>query len=414
MPPRRSHKKSRNGCDQCKNRRVKCDEADPCLNCTRRSLSCSYQPRVVTPRPEPKKKHAEQLVACTPAPGTSIAEISARTDAALKVFQRNLTDTAYFVREWNGQDPELMHHYCISTCTTLSDEEEVRHVWRTEIPKIAYSYEFLMHGILSLSALHLSYVKPEKHSHYLTSSTFHMALGLQTFRTILRKPTAENCFALFAFSSVIMVWICAVPTDSKDAQPLSSVIEMFNLCRGITTLLEFFPLINKSCLGPLMARDWSEKRGTPLRLFNGLDGQISRLRYRLTVEVLAEEERSVLEHAITELEKTCQRIEHARTLSASGILLYNNTRVPPEAMDRHAYCADCINYASRVDDMIRRTNNVRGNKQFFKYASDVSCRGHLLISKRCLRYRRAFLDDPDKFMFDIEVPSQACIAIKAC
>lgn len=276
MPPRRSHKKSRNGCDQCKKRRVKvstkisrwpsltkclqCDEADPCLNCTRRSLSCSYQPRVVTPQPEPKKKHAEQLVACTPAPGTSIAEISARTDAALRVFQRNLTDTAYFVREWNGQDPELMHHYCISTCTTLSDEEEVRHVWRTEIPKIAYSYEFLMHGILSLSALHLSYVKPEKHSHYLTSSTFHMALGLQTFRTILRKPTAENCFALFAFSSVIMVWICAVPTDSKDAQPLNSVIEMFNLCRGITTLLEFFPVINKSCLGPLMDRDWSEKR----------------------------------------------------------------------------------------------------------------------------------------------------------
>ncbi|KAF7626748.1 hypothetical protein F9C07_2287337 [Aspergillus flavus] len=320
MPPRRSHKKSRNGCDQCKKRRVKCDEADPCLNCTRRSLSCSYQPRVVTPQPEPKKKHAEQLIACTPAPGTSLAEISARTDAALRVFQRNLTDTAYFVREWNGQDPELMHHYCISTCTTLSDEEDVRHVWRTEIPKIAYSYEFLMHGILSLSALHLSYVKPEKHSHYLTSSTFHMALGLQTFRTILRKPTAENCFALFAFSSVIMVWICAVPTDSKDAQPLSSVIEMFNLCRGITTLLEFFPLINKSCLGPLMARDWSEKRGTPLRLFDGLDGQISRLRYRLTVEVLAEEERSVLEHAITELEKTCQRIEHARTLSASGMI----------------------------------------------------------------------------------------------
>lgn len=62
------------------------------------------------------------------------------------------------------------------------------------------------------------------------------------------------------------------------------------------------------------------RRGTPLRLFNGLDDQISRLRYRLTVEVLAEEERSVLEHAITELEKTCQRIEHARTLSASGMV----------------------------------------------------------------------------------------------
>ncbi|KAB8253779.1 hypothetical protein BDV32DRAFT_133503 [Aspergillus pseudonomiae] len=320
MPPRRSHKKSRNGCDQCKKRRVKCDEADPCLNCTRRSLSCSYQHRIGTPQPEPKTKHAERLVACTPAPGTSLAKISARTDAALSVFQRNLTDTAYFGREWNGQDPELMHHYCTSTCTTLSDREDIHHVWRIEVPKIAYSYEFLMHGILSLSALHLSYVKPEKHSHYLTSSTFHMALGLQTFRTILRKPTAENCFALFAFSSVIMVWICGVPTDSKDAQPLSSVIEMFNLSRGITSLLEFFPLIQKSCLGPLFSQDWSEKVDTPLRLFHGLNDQIHRLRYRLTVEVLEEEERSILEHAIIELKKACQRIERAHSPSACGLI----------------------------------------------------------------------------------------------
>ncbi|KAE8374548.1 hypothetical protein BDV26DRAFT_269820 [Aspergillus bertholletiae] len=320
MPPRRSHKKSRNGCDQCKKRRVKCDEADPCLNCTRRSLSCSYLQRIVTPRPEPAKKHPERLVACTPAPGTSLAEISAQTEAALDVFQRSLADTAYFVREWNGQDPELMHHYCISTCITLSDQEDVQHAWRTEVPKIAYSYEFLMHGILSLSALHLSYVKPEKHSHYLTSSTFHMALGLQTFRIILRKPTKENCFALFAFSSIIVAWICAVPTDSKDAQPLSSVIEMFNLCRGIITLLEFFPLIQKSPLGPLMGQDWSEKEHLPLRLFHGLDGQIDRLRSQLTVEVLSEEETSILEHAIDELKKTCQRIEPAHLPSACGLV----------------------------------------------------------------------------------------------
>ncbi|KAF7585347.1 hypothetical protein BBP40_011168 [Aspergillus hancockii] len=101
-------------------------------------------------------------------------------------------------------------------------------------------------------------------------------------------------------------------------------------------------------------------------------------------------------------------------LIGSGILIYNNKRIPPEARNRHAYCADCISYARHVDNMIRRGKNVRGNKQFFKYASDISCRGRLLITGRCLRYRRAFQDNPDRFMFDIEVPSQACMAIKAC
>ncbi|KAB8215559.1 hypothetical protein BDV33DRAFT_195084 [Aspergillus novoparasiticus] len=43
MPPRRSHKKTRNGCDQCKERRGKCDEKHPiCSNCTSRELTCTY------------------------------------------------------------------------------------------------------------------------------------------------------------------------------------------------------------------------------------------------------------------------------------------------------------------------------------------------------------------------------------
>ncbi|QQK46297.1 Aflatoxin biosynthesis regulatory protein [Penicillium digitatum] len=43
MPPRRAHTKSRQGCDQCKRRRVKCDEkGPPCSNCISRELSCTY------------------------------------------------------------------------------------------------------------------------------------------------------------------------------------------------------------------------------------------------------------------------------------------------------------------------------------------------------------------------------------
>ncbi|KAB8071412.1 hypothetical protein BDV29DRAFT_179277 [Aspergillus leporis] len=311
MPPRRSHKKSRNGCDRCKQRRVKCDEAYPCLNCTRRHISCSYEHRNAVALPQKENKHSEQDDACSPTPRASLSEISARTDAALNTLQRNIADTACFLREWNGQDPELMHHYSISTYKTFSDREDARQVWQVEIPKIAYSYEFLMHGLLSVSALHLSYLKLEKQSHYLTSSTFHMALGLQTFRTILRNVTEENCLALFSFSSVIIIWICAAPTDSTNAQPLSSVIEMFNLCRGVLTLVDLLPRIRKSPLGPLMSQDWSLKSDTPFILFRGLDDQLTKLRYRLTLDTIGEEDRSVVEHAISELRNVCQRIEHA-------------------------------------------------------------------------------------------------------
>ncbi|OQD78190.1 hypothetical protein PENDEC_c001G05072 [Penicillium decumbens] len=42
MGPRRSHRKSRNGCPECKTRRVKCDERYPCTNCVKHGIPCSY------------------------------------------------------------------------------------------------------------------------------------------------------------------------------------------------------------------------------------------------------------------------------------------------------------------------------------------------------------------------------------
>lgn len=41
--PRKGHKKSRNGCFNCKRRKVKCPETLPeCANCTRNGLVCEY------------------------------------------------------------------------------------------------------------------------------------------------------------------------------------------------------------------------------------------------------------------------------------------------------------------------------------------------------------------------------------
>ncbi|KFZ15964.1 hypothetical protein V501_02477 [Pseudogymnoascus sp. VKM F-4519 (FW-2642)] len=42
-PPRRSHTKSRKGCDTCKRRHIRCDENFPqCKNCTKHNVRCPY------------------------------------------------------------------------------------------------------------------------------------------------------------------------------------------------------------------------------------------------------------------------------------------------------------------------------------------------------------------------------------
>ncbi|KAJ5860319.1 uncharacterized protein N7529_007629 [Penicillium soppii] len=43
MPQRRSHTKSRGGCNRCKKRRIKCDESGPpCTICKARDAKCEY------------------------------------------------------------------------------------------------------------------------------------------------------------------------------------------------------------------------------------------------------------------------------------------------------------------------------------------------------------------------------------
>ncbi|KAH6663144.1 hypothetical protein EV126DRAFT_513507 [Verticillium dahliae] len=42
-PPRRSHTKSRKGCETCKRRHIRCDENFPqCRNCTKHKIRCPY------------------------------------------------------------------------------------------------------------------------------------------------------------------------------------------------------------------------------------------------------------------------------------------------------------------------------------------------------------------------------------
>ncbi|TGZ83982.1 hypothetical protein EX30DRAFT_393518 [Ascodesmis nigricans] len=46
MPARRSHTKSRNGCANCKRRRIKCDEVKPtCNNCSKHAIQCDFESR---------------------------------------------------------------------------------------------------------------------------------------------------------------------------------------------------------------------------------------------------------------------------------------------------------------------------------------------------------------------------------
>jgi hypothetical protein len=156
-----------------------------------------------------------------------------------------------------------MHHYTLYTSKTLARRPHMQETWQVVIPEIAYSYEFLMHGILGLSALHLAYLKPKRYDNYLAGAGFHMSLGLRLYRKVLLSPSSDNCYALFSFSSLIMLYIYASLTDSIEshaANGLESIFELFRLCRGTLVLLQYFDP-QQSSLKHLFMREFAMDDG---------------------------------------------------------------------------------------------------------------------------------------------------------
>ncbi|KAF9556556.1 hypothetical protein CPC08DRAFT_711151 [Agrocybe pediades] len=100
MPPSKGHKKSRNGCIICKQRRIKCDETHPvCKNCTAygEPLPCSYNP----PKPT-KSVHPAGAGSSRPERSSSAATVEEVTGqdsiAVLATMQQNRPPNASFGR----------------------------------------------------------------------------------------------------------------------------------------------------------------------------------------------------------------------------------------------------------------------------------------------------------------------------
>ncbi|KAH8822969.1 hypothetical protein DL96DRAFT_1819640 [Flagelloscypha sp. PMI_526] len=142
MAPVRSHTKSRLGCRTCRSRKVKCDETGypTCNNCAKRNTKCDWP--VELTRVEGSHSSNE--------PASAVQQHS----RILPSPEQPLTP-----HNFDMVTLELFHHCC--TGMTLSHDHigdklaELKHTYQHTLPRLALSYPFLMHSILSVSALNL-------------------------------------------------------------------------------------------------------------------------------------------------------------------------------------------------------------------------------------------------------------------
>ncbi|KAE8151633.1 hypothetical protein BDV25DRAFT_128612 [Aspergillus avenaceus] len=169
-PPRikRPHTKSRNGCLNCKARRVKCQETrpHPCTNCVSRKMLCLYPAR-------------QKILQGGSGASRNDSHRGPQPPATPLRSQSEITPHAF-----SGDDLRFFHHFLTIAYPHLPFGSEI--LWKTFIPASAHECPHLLHAILSLGATHLSLIVPTG-SKYTTQAVTHRGKAMKALGNALAR-----------------------------------------------------------------------------------------------------------------------------------------------------------------------------------------------------------------------------------
>ncbi|KAH8698918.1 putative C6 finger domain protein [Talaromyces proteolyticus] len=218
---RRTHQKSRLGCLNCKRRRIKCDEKQPlCSNCANHGIHCEFPSHLrdhyssaegrlgfSVPRP-PSESYRFRNYEFSPSGVKQVA--SPRKDNERQKYttsngtqcdlSKQASDVISFV------DLELFHNFTVATYRTFGDNLEAYDVWQTHIVQWGLSFPSIFHLMLALSALHLSYERPDLREKYIQQADNHFTFGVRSVTSVLSQITPDNCQKVY----ISAVMICFV------------------------------------------------------------------------------------------------------------------------------------------------------------------------------------------------------------
>ncbi|TVY92470.1 Sterol uptake control protein [Lachnellula willkommii] len=300
---RKAHRKTRTGCRTCKLRKIKCDEQRPeCSNCMKHSVQCDY---LGTPIPisasSPASPGALTRHVNTPSSGTFQGSGS-------EVTRFNSPSVQNEPMGMNMLDLELLHNFSTSTSLTLHTNPALKTMWKVNVPKVGFSYDFVMRGILAVSALHIAHFTPEKRDYFVAQALIQHQSGLRVATSMLSNITDENCSAVYIFSALTLFFAIATPRKPGDFLIVgeTGVVDWLILIKGcISIAATGQEILSKGPFG-LMFR--AEERKERLREelaadFHGEADPLRELRDHINNSQFSEQDYHTYHAAIEELRK---------------------------------------------------------------------------------------------------------------
>jgi Fungal specific transcription factor domain len=111
-----------------------------------------------------------------------------------------------------------MQHFATRTSLTLADDENMRHMWRTTVPQLAYQHEYLMHALLACAALHMAYLNSEQHSDLVIKARVHQDHAIPLFLAVIQDVDFETCDSVLVFVRLVGITAFALEESSSTAE----------------------------------------------------------------------------------------------------------------------------------------------------------------------------------------------------
>ncbi|KAJ5629528.1 hypothetical protein N7528_003185 [Penicillium herquei] len=248
--PRRPHRKSRNGCVECKRRHIKCDEKTPiCSNCTTSERACEYAVEngsglAVRQR---KQASASRSPSSQPSqPQSSVAGASTQQEL----------DSEY--PPVNIHHFDLLYHLTTEVFESLRPEFEGIYIPHTILFKVAVSSPYLMNALLALSAIHRSTLNQQDQNFYLHEATELQTRALSIFNAMKPEVNSESCVPIFLFSSILGLHeMCKIFVFREpNFEPfMEKFVRYLSLHRGVRVVSTgLWHILKGSILAPVLER----------------------------------------------------------------------------------------------------------------------------------------------------------------
>ncbi|OKL63313.1 hypothetical protein UA08_01806 [Talaromyces atroroseus] len=261
---RKFHTKTRNGCTNCKRRRVKvagslfdhrglmlyilthqqCNlQAPQCHHCKRRGEECSFQSKDERPAAgdnDFNKNNSENRLSI----------------ARRQRPQSQLSNT--LPSQWPSLaiDHALLRwHYNALAADSLAllkeDPRRVELVWKGEVPLKSQQDPWLDSACMAISALHICHLQPPNPEDYYTAAFKNYHSAVVAFPKAVKDITPENSVAILSFSLLILMFqlgISCVP----GAGPMTHALPVIDAYNAVSAMRGTWSLIDQ--LGPHLQR----------------------------------------------------------------------------------------------------------------------------------------------------------------